>query len=203
MKFDERKSPVADGDPDPLSPSSERERDPETGPCRTADDAAGAPVSEQVPVPLVPGKERSTESRKGKQVRVRADLHDLVTGMPITPEDVEQFRRRHLLGRIIHGLLMWGLAASTAAMIAGLVLEAIHRHGMPQHVPQFREALRLVLSLDGPAFLALGLLLLIATPILRVMGTFFVFLYERDRRFAGATLVVLAILFVSIMFGKA
>ena len=204
MNSDEHKAPVANGDPDPVTPPTEQKR----GGRADWPDSAGRASSVETPeterqVPLVPKGERATESRRGKRVHVRADLHDLITGMPITPEDVERFRRRHLLGRMIHALLTWGLAASTAAMLTGLVLELVAQHRIPERVPQFREALRGALSLDGSAFLTLGFLLLIATPILRVMGAFLVFLYEHDWRYAGVTFAVLAILFVSIILGKA
>ena len=154
--------------------------------------------------PISPEERRfPSESRTSRQVHVRADLHDLITGIPITPEDVERLRRRHLLSRVIHLLLTLGLAASTAAMLAGLVLDSISRHGISDLLPQFRETVRLALSLNGTGFLALGLLLLIATPILRVVGSFFAFVYERDWRYAGITFAVLAILFVSLMSGRA
>jgi len=199
MNWDEQKTPVANGDPDPATPSAGQV----DGGAVQPDSAGRASTPEaEHPVPVVRERAAGPESRTGKQIHVSVDLHDLIMGMPITPEDVERFRRRHMLGRMIHALLTWGLAASTTTMLAGLVLELATGHRIPDHVPQFREALRGVLSLDGSAFLAIGFLLLIATPILRVIGAFLVFLYEHDWRYAAVTFAVLAILFVSIMFGK-
>jgi len=199
MNRDEQKTPVVNGDPDPAAPPVEQVN----GGAGRPDSAGRASIAEvEEPVTVVGERAARPEPRTGKHVHVSVDLHDLIMGMPITPEDVERFRRRHMLGRMIHALLTWGLAASTATMIAGLVQELVTRHRIPDRVPQFREALRGVLSLDGSAFLAIGFLLLIATPILRVMGAFFVFLYEHDWRYAAVTFAVLTILFVSIMFGR-
>ncbi|MBP1602740.1 MAG: hypothetical protein H6Q06_2891, partial [Acidobacteria bacterium] len=43
---------------------------------------------------------------------------------------------------------------------------------------------------------------LIATPILRVLGSFVIFLYERDWRYAGVTLIVLLVLAASLLLGR-
>ena len=60
-----------------------------------------------------------------------------------------------------------------------------------------------VVSLRPSGFLALGLLVLIATPILRVVGSILAFIYERDWRFAGITFLVLIIVMVSLVLGEA
>lgn len=48
------------------------------------------------------------------------------------------------------------------------------------------------------AFAQAGLLVLIATPVVRVMASVVAFVLERDRLYAGITIVVLAILLVSL-----
>ncbi len=138
-----------------------------------------------------------------EQVRLHANLHDLIAGIPITPEDVEEFRRRRELNEVVHKLLTIGLAVSTAAMIAGILLEVISGEEFSRPAPQFGQAVRDAFSLQGPALLGLGLLLLIATPIMRVLGAFVAFLHERDWRYAAITLAVLVILFISMTVGRA
>jgi uncharacterized membrane protein len=54
----------------------------------------------------------------------------------------------------------------------------------------------------GPALVMLGLLLLIATPVLRVTVSVIGFARERDRRFVLITLVVLAVLIGSFAVGS-
>ncbi len=53
------------------------------------------------------------------------------------------------------------------------------------------------------AFIALGLLLLIATPVIRVAASVVIFLLERDYAYVLITLVVLVVLVVSFLLGKA
>ena len=50
-------------------------------------------------------------------------------------------------------------------------------------------------------FFTLGLLCLIATPIMRVAGSVLIYAYERDWRYALATFVVLTIVIVSLIVG--
>jgi uncharacterized membrane protein len=59
-----------------------------------------------------------------------------------------------------------------------------------------------VIQLRPSGVLALGLLVLIATPILRVIGSVIAFLYEGDWRYAGITFLVLCIVILSVIFGK-
>ncbi|HEY7356066.1 MAG TPA: DUF1634 domain-containing protein [Ktedonobacterales bacterium] len=52
------------------------------------------------------------------------------------------------------------------------------------------------------AFIALGLLLLILTPVIRVAASVVIFLLERDHAYVFITLIVLVILVVSFLLGK-
>ncbi len=56
--------------------------------------------------------------------------------------------------------------------------------------------------LDGPAIIMTGLLLLIATPVLRVAASIMIFLYERDLAFVVITTVVLLLLLLSFLLGS-
>lgn len=64
------------------------------------------------------------------------------------------------------------------------------------------ETLRGVLLGKPYAVISLGLLLLIATPVLRVAVSVFTFLWEGDRLYAVITTYVLLILIVSFLIGK-
>ena len=61
--------------------------------------------------------------------------------------------------------------------------------------------MREALAFQGSALIQLGLLVLIATPIARVILSVFVFLYERDWPYVFITLVVLGILLYSLLAG--
>jgi uncharacterized membrane protein len=60
-----------------------------------------------------------------------------------------------------------------------------------------------VASLRGQSIVAMGLILLIATPVLRVAVSTLVLVYQRDRAFTAITLLVLAMLVLSFLMGKA
>ncbi|HEY7349789.1 MAG TPA: DUF1634 domain-containing protein [Ktedonobacterales bacterium] len=53
------------------------------------------------------------------------------------------------------------------------------------------------------ALIALGLLLLIATPVIRVASSVVIFVLERDYAYVLITLVVLVVLVISFLLGKA
>lgn len=59
------------------------------------------------------------------------------------------------------------------------------------------------LSVLSGNLITIGLITLVATPILRVIVAMIVFLRERDWLFAGFCLAVLASLFVGMLLGKA
>ena len=57
-----------------------------------------------------------------------------------------------------------------------------------------------VLALKPFAIIQLGILLLVATPVLRVAATFILFLAEKDRLYAQITLAVLILLLLSLFW---
>jgi uncharacterized membrane protein len=60
-----------------------------------------------------------------------------------------------------------------------------------------------LLRLDGGAVIVAGLLLLIATPVLRVAVSIVSFSKERDRAFVVITSAVLGLLLLSLVLGRA
>lgn len=59
-----------------------------------------------------------------------------------------------------------------------------------------------VFSADGRGMIQLGIILLIATPILRVVFSLVGFIIEKDRLYVLLTLIVLAVLSYSLLFGR-
>ncbi len=117
---------------------------------------------------------------------------------------------------LISRLLRTGVTASMATILVGLVLMFIHHPSylrsdadlarltspgaaFPHHLGDVAAGLA---AGRGQAVVALGLLLLIATPILRVAVSIAGFAVERDWIFALITGVVLAVLLVSFWLGK-
>ena len=58
-------------------------------------------------------------------------------------------------------------------------------------------------TLQAAAFLSLGLIVLVATPFVRVAGSVVAFALERDRRYVLITSVVLAVMCLSVLLGRA
>lgn len=120
---------------------------------------------------------------------------------------------------LISDILRWGVVASLALMIAGTALtffraetygvgggnaEDLARlialeHTIPHSLGWLWNGL---LALEGQAVIVLGLLLLIATPVLRVVVSVLAYLRERDWVYAGITGTVLALLLVCFLLGK-
>lgn len=110
--------------------------------------------------------------------------------------------------RLVSVVLRGGvLAAATIAAIGGGIYFAHHGAqpvdyrsfaGEPATLRSVGGIVRGALALQGESIIALGLLLLVATPIARVALLVFVFLRERDRLYVGVSLAVLAVLLVSV-----
>lgn len=113
--------------------------------------------------------------------------------------------------KIVGILLQVGVFVSGAVVFAGgiLYLMKFGRSAASYHVfagenAQLRSisgVLKGASHLDGPALIQLGLLLLIATPVVRVIFSLAAFWLERDRIYVIFTAIVLAILLFSLLGG--
>jgi uncharacterized membrane protein len=121
------------------------------------------------------------------------------TVRPLTPEA----RHRRDLNQVVHSALVIGLIASTGLMIIGVILDLVKHRVPPSMTIPVGESVERAMGLRPSGFLELGLLVLILTPLLRVVGSVIVFLHERDWRYAGITALVLLIMLVSIISGYA
>ena len=128
--------------------------------------------------------------------------------------DAAKVRQVELL---ISGLLRVGVVTSLSIVVFGTVLSFVHH---PEYLTS-RQALRRLTTpggafprtpaemtdgvrhLQGQAFVVLGLLLLVATPVLRVAVSILGFVYERDWTFVAITSIVLGFLILSFILGKA
>ena len=106
------------------------------------------------------------------------------------------------LDEVVHGILVVGFVVSAALFLIGLGLSLWLRQPLPSATVSPAKALRLALALHPVGFLSLGLVVLIATPMLRVVGSILVFVWQRDWRYAGVTFLVLLIMIASIALGR-
>lgn len=111
-----------------------------------------------------------------------------------------------LIGRVLQA----GVTLAALVMLAGGLLYLSHTAGVrPSNYSRFAgEPAQLTtpggivagaLSGDSLGVMMLGLLLLIATPVLRVLLSVGIFLMERDWIFVAITLFVLAVLLYSLV----
>ena len=104
--------------------------------------------------------------------------------------------------RTVHLVLLAGIAISVALMAAGLVVGVLKGGGIPRGVVPLADLPGAVRSLSAAALLSLGLIVLIATPFVRVAGSLIAFAREGDRRYVGITAVVLAVMCASVLLGR-
>ena len=116
-------------------------------------------------------------------------------------------RMDEIIGRLLQGGV---ILAAAFVLTGGAVFLARH----PTPVTNYRvfrgepEELRTVsgifheaLALRGRGLIQLGLLILIATPIVRVAFSVVAFLYQRDWTYVVVTLIVLGLLVYSLLGG--
>jgi uncharacterized membrane protein len=118
---------------------------------------------------------------------------------------------------LISTLLRSGVIISLVLVVVGTALSFTHH---PEYVSSAAELQNLtqpgaafprtfsavvtgVRDLRGRAIVMLGLLFLIATPVLRVAVSVFAFIYQGDRMFVLITLTVLSLLLLSFVLGTA
>ena len=108
---------------------------------------------------------------------------------------------------VLGNLLRIGVITAGAVVVFGAVLFLI-RHGaefpsyhffkaVPFNFSDFGSLYKGVLSLKSIPIMELGVLLLIATPVLRVVFSVFAFVYEKDYMYVAFTLIVLFVLIMS------
>ena len=109
---------------------------------------------------------------------------------------------------IIGGLLRTGvILAASVVLIGGVLYLSRHGHevpnytafhGEPESLKSPIEILQGVMHMSARAIIQFGLLLLIATPVARVLFSAIAFALERDVMYVVITLIVLAVLLFSL-----
>lgn len=132
---------------------------------------------------------------------------------PTSAADDERVRRVELL---ISTILRSGVVASLVTIVAGIVVTFVHH---PEYLSSHDDMLRLasvsasfphsisdvfagIAAGTGDGIMMLGVLILIATPIVRVFVSILTFFYQRDYLFTLITMFVLMMLIVSFFLGN-
>lgn len=103
---------------------------------------------------------------------------------------------------VVQPILRWGMVLSLALMLFGLAL-GIFTGGQEASVVPLEKVPSRILELDPAGFLTLGIVLLIATPLARVIGALCVFIREGDRKFVLVSLAVLLSVALAVLLGTA
>jgi len=114
-----------------------------------------------------------------------------------------------LIGHVLRG----GMVLSMSVVFFGGIFYC-YRHG--QAVPDYKtfkgipaflshpnSLIQAAIDLKGQAIIQIGIVCLIATPILRVLFSTIGFVLEKDYLYVGISLLVLLIIFTSLMSGHA
>ena len=112
------------------------------------------------------------------------------------------------IDQIIGNLLRIAVILSAVFVITGAVIYLM-RHGtempdygvftgVPKDLRGLREIIEAAWQIRSVGIIQLGLLLLIATPVARVIFSVFAFLIQRDYMYVVFTLIVLSVLLLSL-----
>ncbi|MGA3317486.1 MAG: DUF1634 domain-containing protein [Candidatus Korobacteraceae bacterium] len=113
---------------------------------------------------------------------------------------------------IIGALLRTGVTLAAAVVFCGAVVYFARHgggvpnyavfHGEPENLKSVSAIVHGALGMSGSAIIQLGLLLLIATPVARVLFSAIAFALERDYLYTFITLIVLGILLYSLFLAS-
>lgn len=123
--------------------------------------------------------------------------------MQWTDEKVEQW-----MGRV----LQIGVAIAALVVCAGGIVYLVHQggekpdyrkfHGVAPWLKTAGGIVQAVMDGHGRALIQLGILLMIATPVMRVVFAVFAFAVERDWMYTGVSCFVLAVLVYSLFLAR-
>jgi uncharacterized membrane protein len=126
-----------------------------------------------------------------------SDGHGIVETADAPADDV-RFDR-------IDDVVRWTLAISLAfgfvLLLIGVGLVALGRGTLPKDLDGLTTAWTGFTGLRAEGFFAVGILVIILTPFVRVIGSAIAFAFERDWRFVAITLAVLGVMVLTIRVG--
>jgi uncharacterized membrane protein len=118
----------------------------------------------------------------------------------------------HRVEQMVGNLLRIGVLVSTAIVLVGGAIHLLRHageaadhfafHGEPIELCHPASIVREAGSLSGRGVIQVGLLVLIATPVFRVVFSAYAFWRQRDRAYVVITLIVLAVLTFGLLSGR-
>ncbi len=127
-------------------------------------------------------------------------------------QENKQLMGGHRVELLIGNLLRTGVFTAASLVVLGGIIYLFHQgfalpdyktfRGEPPELRNVWGIVKYAFSFHGRGLIQLGLLVLIATPIARVLLSIFIFLYQRDKLYVIITCFVLAILCYSLFYGR-
>lgn len=125
-------------------------------------------------------------------------------------------QRTYLVERIISYVLRGGVGLSLVLVVGGTLLSFVHHPAYMQSAAElkrltwpgaafphtFHDVAAGLRDWHGQAFVVVGLMVLVATPVARVAISIVLFFLTRDRLFVIITTIVLALLLLSFFLGR-
>jgi len=121
--------------------------------------------------------------------------------------------RDHAMEQLIGRFLQIGVMLAALVVLIGATLLLVQHGRSPVSYAVFQTGpaqlrtiggiIHGVFALDSKAIVQLGLVLLIATPVVRVAFMLIAFAVQRDRIYVAISTVVLALLLYSLLLGRA
>lgn len=108
----------------------------------------------------------------------------------------------------VYRLLIAGMLASNVLFAIGIVLAMLHPHYVPLSSRWVRSQYHVSMVLHGlregdpTAVMLVATVLLILTPVARVVVSIYAFLVDHDYKFVAVTSVVLAVMILTVILGE-
>ncbi len=110
------------------------------------------------------------------------------------------------INKIVSIILATGMYATIFFYLIGLILVFVRGTHIPklsqQYFHSFGGFFTSLFGLHARAFLYLGTIFLILTPVSRVIISIFAFKKEKDYKYVGVTTVVFLIILISVLIGS-
>jgi uncharacterized membrane protein len=103
------------------------------------------------------------------------------------------------IDRWVRVVLVWGMVLSVSVMLLGLLMYALSPTGNVEVDLSLSEIASGIARGEPIAVIDLGIVLLIATPLTRVLTALTVFLVDREWRFVLISLLVLSVITLAIL----
>lgn len=96
---------------------------------------------------------------------------------------------------------MGGIITSTSLLIVGLLALSISPASWSNVIIPIDQIPSEIAQGNPVAVITLGILILIATPLMRILTALFVFVLERDLKYAGISSFILIIVAIAVIIG--